>query len=96
MAAELIEAGVDVARLYRQVYEGVPFPKLELLGRALRTAARYDDGRVAVALLTAEDFAQSGAEDSYAEGIVDHLRALAGTKVAALIREQSAPRGPRV
>ena len=40
-----------------------------------------------MAVLSAEDFAQTGAEDNYAEGIVDHLRAVSGTKVAALIRE---------
>ena len=28
MAAELIEAGVDVQSIYRKLYEEVPFPKL--------------------------------------------------------------------
>ena len=87
MAAELIEAGVDVARLYRQIYEGTPFAKLELLGRALSSIRRFDDGSLTVAVLTGEDFEQTGADDSYAEGVVDHLRAVRGTKVAALIRE---------
>ena len=35
MAAELIEAGVDVHAIYQQVYEGVPFGKLALLARGL-------------------------------------------------------------
>jgi phosphoesterase RecJ-like protein len=87
MAAELLEAGIDSAGLYRQIYEGVPFAKLELLARALSSTRRFDDGRLAVAVLSSEDFAASSAEDSYAEGIVDHLRAVRGTKVAALIRE---------
>jgi phosphoesterase RecJ-like protein len=38
-------------------------------------------------VLTAEDFAATGADDSYAEGVVDYLRAVKDTKVAALIRE---------
>jgi phosphoesterase RecJ-like protein len=87
MAAELIEAGAEVAKLHRRIYEDVPFAKLELLGRALASVRRFDDGSVAVAVLSAEDFAATGAEDSYAEGIVDHLRAVRGTKVAALIRD---------
>jgi phosphoesterase RecJ-like protein len=37
MAAELIEAGVDVHRIYQYVYEGVPFAKLLLLARASAT-----------------------------------------------------------
>ena len=36
MAAELIEAGVDVAAIYQRIYEGVPYAKLELLRRALQ------------------------------------------------------------
>jgi len=87
MAAELIEAGVDVAGLYRQIYEGVPLPKLELLARALANVHRYDDGRVTVATLSAEDFTATGAEDSHAEGIIDQLRTVEGTKVAVLIRD---------
>jgi len=87
MAAQLIEAGVDAASLYRRIYEGVPFAKLELLGRALSSTRRYDDGTLTIAVLSGEDFEATGAEDSYSEGIVDHLRAVGGTKVAALIRE---------
>jgi phosphoesterase RecJ-like protein len=47
----------------------------------------YADGRLAAAVLTAADFAETGAEDNHSEGIIDHLRALAGVKVAMLIRE---------
>ena len=32
MAAELIAAGVDVHAIYRRLYEGMPYAKLELLG----------------------------------------------------------------
>lgn len=87
MAADLIEAGVDVHEIYRRLYEGVPEPKLALLTRALSRVQRFDDGRLTLARLTREDFAQTGAEESYTEGIIDHLRAVQGTKVAALARE---------
>ncbi len=87
MAADLIQAGVDVHDMYRRLYEGVPEPKLALLTRALTRMQRFDGGRLTVARLTREDFAETGAEDSYTEGIIDHLRALQGTKVAALARE---------
>jgi phosphoesterase RecJ-like protein len=87
MAADLIEAGVDVHEIYRRLYEGVPEPKLALLTRALSRAQRFDGGRLMFARLTREDFAETGAEDSYTEGIIDHLRAVEGTKVAALARE---------
>jgi len=87
MAAELIDAGVHVARVYRQIYEGVPEAKLELTARALASVERFDEGRLTMAVLHAEDFTNSGADDSHVEGIIDYLRIVAGTKVAMLIRE---------
>ena len=87
MAADLIDAGVDVHEIYRRLYEGVPEPKLALLTRALQRMQRFDGGRLTFARLAREDFAETGAEESYTEGIIDHLRAVQGTKVAALARE---------
>lgn len=88
MAAELIEVGVDVHEVYQRVYEDIPFGKLTLLARGLAKAQRYDDGRLTVAYLSAEDFAAAGAQESYAEGVIDHLRAVRGTAVAALARDR--------
>ncbi|HUO70304.1 MAG TPA: bifunctional oligoribonuclease/PAP phosphatase NrnA [Solirubrobacteraceae bacterium] len=88
MAAELIEVGVDVHEIYRRVYEGVPYGKLALLARGLANVQRYDNGRLTVTALRAEDFDEAGAEESYSEGVVDHLRAVQGTAVAALVRDR--------
>jgi phosphoesterase RecJ-like protein len=87
MAADLIDAGVDVHEIYRRLYEGMPEAKLILLTRALSRVERFDDGRLTFARLERSDFAETGAEKSYTEGIIDHLRAVEGTKVAALARE---------
>jgi phosphoesterase RecJ-like protein len=88
MAAELIDAGVDVHEMYRRVYEGVPYGKLALLARGLANVERYDDGRLTMTALSASDFSDSGAEESYSEGVVDHLRAVQGTALAALVRDR--------
>ena len=88
MAAELIDAGVDVHEMYRRVYEGVPYGKLALLARGLANVERYDDGRLTMTALSASDFSDSDAEESYSEGVVDHLRAVQGTAVAALVRDR--------
>jgi phosphoesterase RecJ-like protein len=88
MAAELIEAGVDVARIYRHVYEEIPFGKLALLARGLANARRFDDGRLTLTSLREEDYRAAGAEESFSEGVVDHLRAVDGTAVAALVRDR--------
>ncbi len=88
MAADLIMAGVDVHGIYRRVYEGVPYGKLALLARGLANVRRYDGGLLTVTALRAKDFTESDAEESYSEGVIDHLRAVQGTAVAALIRDR--------
>ena len=87
MAAELIEAGVDVADVYRRLYEEMPPEKLALMALALGQLQRFDDGELTLSSLSAEDFDRTEAEDHYSEGIIDQLRALHGTKVAVLVRE---------
>ena len=95
LAAELLEVGVDVRRVFRGVYESVQFAKLKLLARALERAKIYDGGRLVVSYLLAGDFAEVGAEEPYSEGIIDYLRAVEGAEMAVLIREPPRPDAPR-
>ena len=94
MAADLIEGGVDVHGIYRHLYEGMPEGKLRLLARALTHVQRFDDGGLTLAWLSAEDFEQSGAEESHSEGVIDHLRSVESTKVAALVRHKMGAETP--
>jgi phosphoesterase RecJ-like protein len=87
MAAELIDAGVDAHAIYRRLFEELPFRRLLLLSRALQSVARYDDGAITIAAVNRADFEETGALETDSEGVVDHLRAVEGTKVAVLIRE---------
>jgi phosphoesterase RecJ-like protein len=87
MAAEMISAGVDPQAVYRRLYEDLPLARLKLLGFALERIQRFDEGALTLAALSAEAFEEAGAQESFSEGIVDHLRAVQGTKVAVLIRE---------
>ena len=88
MAAELIATGVDVHEIYKRLYEGIPYGKLELLARGLSNIERYDDGRLTLSHLSADDFRETGAEENYSEGVIDHLRSVEGTAVAALVRDR--------
>ena len=40
--------------------------------------------------LTRDDYRSAGADESYSEGVVDHLRSVEGTAVAGLVRDQLA------
>jgi phosphoesterase RecJ-like protein len=88
MAAELLSKGIDAHGIYRQLYEGIPQGKLELLARGLANVERYDGGLLTLTHLTRDDYRITGADESYSEGVVDHLRSVAGTAVAGLVRDQ--------
>jgi bifunctional oligoribonuclease and PAP phosphatase NrnA len=87
MAAELIEAGVQPHVVYRELFEDLPFRRLQLLQRALASVERHDDGALTIAHLTKGDYEATGALETDSEGVVDHMRAVEGTRVAVLVRE---------
>jgi phosphoesterase RecJ-like protein len=95
MAADLLAQGVDAHAIYRRLYEGVPQGKLELLARGLSHVERYDGGLLTVTHLTLEDYRSTGADESYSEGVVDHLRSVEGTAVAGLVRDLLTDEAPR-
>jgi phosphoesterase RecJ-like protein len=89
MAAELIEAGVDVHDTYRRLYERVPIEKVRLVARALERIERYEDGLLTLTYIGARDYEETGANESLTEGIIDYLRALEGTVLAAMVRDKT-------
>jgi len=95
LAAELIEAGANLHRVFQGVYESVEFAKLKLLARALERAQIYDGGRLVVSFLLRDDFLEVGAVEPYSEGIIDYLRAVEGSEMAVLIREPPTRGGPK-
>ena len=87
MAADLIAAGVEPQEVHQRLYEGLPFSRIQLLARALAAVQRYDGGALTLTHITRDDFHLSEAKESDSEGIVDHMRQVEGTLVAALVRE---------
>jgi phosphoesterase RecJ-like protein len=86
IAAALIEAGVDVNDTHRRLYEHVPLEKLRLVARALDAIELPCEG-LAVTSIGEADYEATGSGEEMTEGIIDFLRSLDGTKVAAAIRD---------
>jgi phosphoesterase RecJ-like protein len=93
-AAALIEAGVDPAEMGRRLYEEQPLDRILLTGRALERARSLARGRMLASVLTREDFAAAGGDDT--EGIVEVMRSVRGVEVAAFVREAGPPGALRV
>ncbi len=87
LAAELVEAGADPSKVFVEVYESTPLPRLKLLARALERAVTLVEGRIVVSELVRDDFEDTGAAEPSSEGIIDYLRAADGAELVALVRE---------
>ena len=87
VAADLIDAGVNVDDTYRRLYEHVPLPKLRLVSRALDGISSHCDGTLAISYVTMADYEATGAGEEMTEGLIDNLRSIDGVRVAAVIRD---------
>jgi phosphoesterase RecJ-like protein len=95
LAARLVEAGARPSTVFAAIWETVPFAKQRLLGIALEHARLEASGKLLVTWLTRDDYVSAGADEPFSEGVVDHLRAVEGVSVAALVREPRELDGPK-
>jgi phosphoesterase RecJ-like protein len=95
LAARLVDAGARPTAVFAEIWETVPFAKQRLLGIALEHARLEASGKLLVTWLTRDDYISAGADEPFSEGVVDHLRAVEGVSVAALVREPRELDGPR-
>jgi bifunctional oligoribonuclease and PAP phosphatase NrnA len=87
IAAELVDAGVNVGRISQQLYENYPRRRIELL-RELLSTMRFDaEGSIASFSLSIETAKRLGVLPEDNEGLIDHLRAIRGVIVAVFFEE---------
>jgi bifunctional oligoribonuclease and PAP phosphatase NrnA len=87
IAAQLVERGVDVGRVNQQLYENYPRRRVELLRELLRTMRFEASGKVASFSLGLTTSAALGVLPEDNEGLIDHIRAIAGVIVAVFFEE---------
>jgi phosphoesterase RecJ-like protein len=87
VAGELVRAGAAAHAIARKVYGERSLAATHLLGVALSRLTSELNGEVVSAWLTLSDFAETGAVSADTEGIIDHLRAIGGPRVALLLVE---------
>lgn len=90
-AAELVDTGINVGEICRQVYESYPYARLMLLQRALAQIRLADQKRIAYTWVTKKMFEESGAQREDTEGLIDYARAIQGVLVAILFEEMADP-----
>ena len=87
IAGQLLAAGIEPEDMYRRVYASVPVGKLELLREALATLEVdpvYGLSWISVPAGAMERF---GVRSEDLDGIVEHPRSIAGTRLALFFRD---------
>lgn len=88
IAADLLEKGGLPTPIFEAIYEQQALPAVRLRALALSRAQVEASGRLAWCALSQADFTTTGTTSEDTEGIINDLRAIAGVRVALLIREE--------
>jgi bifunctional oligoribonuclease and PAP phosphatase NrnA len=87
MAYELASAGADIFQVVHEVYGNQSLSYTRLLGRTLERVELVEDCGLAYSFITQQDLSDTGAILPETEDLIDHLRSVRGTLVAALFKE---------
>ena len=87
IAADLLAAGVDPEELYQRVYASAPVGRLRLLAEVLQTLG-VDEGKgLAWLSMHAGTMDRHEIRPEDLDGIVEHARSIAGTRMAIFFRD---------
>ncbi|AMV36734.1 DHH family phosphoesterase [Planctomyces sp. SH-PL62] len=86
-ASELIEAGAEIDRIYRDLFERNTLAGLRLTGEFLAGMKTDLDGRVAYSTVSLEDLERTGSIPSDTEDLVDYTVSLRGVEIGLLLIE---------
>ncbi|MDR1479182.1 MAG: bifunctional oligoribonuclease/PAP phosphatase NrnA [Planctomycetaceae bacterium] len=87
IAAQLVNAGVVPAKVYREIYEQESIGRIRLVGKTLANVESHLDGKLMFANITLDDFNTTGALDSETDGISSMLLKIKNSQVSLLITE---------
>jgi bifunctional oligoribonuclease and PAP phosphatase NrnA len=87
VAADLVEAGADLARINRAVYADKPFSTLALWGLMLAGIAQRCEGRIVYASMTNQMLAEVGESLTASEGFIDLLASTKTADITVLFKE---------
>ncbi|MEP6469048.1 MAG: bifunctional oligoribonuclease/PAP phosphatase NrnA [Chloroflexota bacterium] len=87
VAADLVDAGAELARINRAVYADKPFSTLALWGMMLAGIGQRCDGRIVFAGMTTQMLGEAGESPTASEGFVDLLASTKTADITVLFKE---------
>ncbi len=88
LAADLLEAGAESAKVCHNVFEQNSIEKIRLEAAVMSRAAILHDGKTAIAALSEAEIAAFGAKDEDTANLSGLLRAVRGVETGVLLREK--------
>ena len=86
--AELLEKGVNVSKIYKQVMQTISKKKFELKKRAIDRLEFLEDDKIAFTYITKQDEEECQSDMSDHEGIVEIGRTIENVQVSIFLREK--------
>lgn len=85
--ANLIDIGIDNAKIHQNVYDSNSYNRLQLLGQSLTNLKVIPELNTAYISLSAEELERYNAQKGDTEGVVNYALSLQGIKLAAIFKE---------
>lgn len=87
-AGMLLETGIDIARIYKTLFDETTEARTKLLGRAINNLEILEDGKIAFTYITDKDIEELNNQDGDHENIVNYGRNIGGVEVSIFFREK--------
>lgn len=88
VAAALLETGIDVGMLSKNIFDTKSFGFFQAYKRGIDNLELFEDGKIAVLVITNDDFAELGVDEKIIDGIVELPRSVEGAEVGIYIRQK--------
>ena len=86
-AAMLLETGIDITKIYRNLFDVTTLPRTKLLGRAIDKLEILADGKISFTYILTEDEEEVGSSSGDYENIVNYGRNIDGVEVSIFVRQ---------
>lgn len=87
-AGMLLETGIDIAKIYKKLFDETTKERTKLLGRAINNLEILEDGKIAFTYITDTDMKELNNQDGDHENIVNYGRNIEGVEVSVFFRER--------
>lgn len=86
-AADLLDAGVNPANVFRKMYQNFSAPRMKLLALVLDRIKLHFDSKVAIQYILRKDFDDTGTTGTDTENLIDECQRIQSVEVAAMFVE---------